>query len=279
MITTCRCGRPTRDTAVVCDPCRNSLARALGDVPWINDELETTITRQRAAATTGGPASAETSLPWHERGAEARQHLHNLLVLWVRLCDEEGVGNGPDRLPVDRLPSLSRWLLWRVDGLAHHDAGWDAVEEITDAVAQCERIIFWKRRNRVYLGPCAYGTSAADQLAAAFECPGDIYAEEGEPVGQCEVCERGVTVVIRQSELDADLHSRLLSAADIADWSIRMGLDAKREEVRKRVLYWHRHKRIEARGHDQLGATKVPLFRYGDVRVLLSSEYGGRDTA
>lgn len=278
-MTECRCGRPTRDTLTVCTQCTNALSRALGDIPWISAEIDTTITRQKAAPTTGGPASAETGLPWHERAAQARQHLHNLLVLWVRLCDEEGVGSGPSALPADRLPALSRWLLWRVDGLARHDAGSDAVDEITDAVADCERIIFWKRRNRVYLGPCAYGTSAADQLAAAFQCAGDVYADEGEPVGQCEVCERGVTVVIRQSELDRDLHSRLLSAADIADWSVRMGLDAKREEVRKRVLYWHRHKRIEAKGHDQAGATKVPLFRYGDVRLLLAAEYGSRDTA
>jgi hypothetical protein len=274
----CRCGKPNRDTRTVCDPCQNSLHRALGDVTWIDEEIDTTITRQRAAATTGGPASATTSLPWHERGAEARRHLHGILVSWVRLCSEEGVGNGPAQLPADRLPSLSRWLMWRLDGLAHHDAGYDAVEEITDAVAQCERIVFWKRRSRVYLGPCAYGDGLPAALAEAVGCPGDVYAEEGQPVGYCDDCERGVTVVVRQTELDRDLHARLLSAADIADWSVRMGLDAKREEVRKRVLYWHRHKRILAHGHEDRGETKVPLFRYGDVRLLLAVEYGS-DTA
>jgi hypothetical protein len=29
----CRCGRPTRDDAYVCEDCGSSLARALGDVP------------------------------------------------------------------------------------------------------------------------------------------------------------------------------------------------------------------------------------------------------
>lgn len=273
---TCNCGRPTRDTATICDNCRRSLARALGDVPWIDAELETTITRQRGAATTGGSPSAETSLPWHERGAEARRTLHGLLVTWVRMCGEDRIGSGPTKIPADTLPALSRWLMWRVSGMAQHDLGAEAVSQITDAVAECERIIFWKRRSRVYLGPCAYGDGLSDQAAAILECPGDIYADEGEPVGFCEVCERGVTVVIRQGELDADLHSRLLSAADIADWSIRMGIDATRDEVRKRVLYWHRHNRILAHAHDEHGDIKVPLFRYGDVRVLLAAEYGQR---
>lgn len=273
----CRCGRPARDQRYVCDACREQLDKALGDCAWLDAELEITITRQAAAAISGGPRSATTPLPWHERAADARRTLHGLLQSWVRFCAEEQVrGARPIATVRDNVPSLAGWLLNATDGLTLHDIAAEAVDEITDAVADARRIVFWKRRNRIYLGPCAYGNDF--HAASAADCPGDIYADEGEPVGYCEECERGVTVVIRQSELDQDLHSRLLSAADIADWSVRMGLDAKRDEVRKRVLYWHRHKRVIAHAHEERGEVRVPLFRYGDVRLLLAAEYGERDT-
>ena len=278
--TTCRCGRPTRDDRSLCDGCVEQLDIALGDCAWLDEEIEVTMTRQRAASTQGGAPSATTPLPWHERAAEARRNLHALLVSWVRFCAEEDVRGCPPFAQVeDNVPSLSRWLLGATAGLALHDVGPDAYDEITDAVADVRRVVFWKRRNRIYLGPCAYGNDLGAALAEVIDCPGDVYADEGEPVGYCEECERGVTVVIRQGELDNDLHSRLLSAADIADWSIRMGLDATREEVRKRVLYWHRHKRVLPHAHEERGEVKVPLFRYGDVRTLLAREYGSRDTA
>lgn len=269
----CRCGRPTRDSAYVCDKCTAEFVKALAEVGWVDHELEVTVTRQKAAATTGGPASATTPVPFHEAAAEVRDTMKAILVSWVKFCHEDRVKGAPADLPRDTAPALAAWLLACVNGLALNDIGPEAVDEVTDIIAQAQRIVFWKRRNRLYLGPCAYGEGLADQLST---CPGDVYAEEGEPVGYCEECERGVTVVIRQGELDKEIHSRLLSAADIADWSMRMGLNAKRDDVRKRVLYWHRHERVLAAGHEQQGENRVPLFRYADVRLLLLAEY---DTA
>lgn len=268
---TCRCGRPTRDDAYVCDKCEGQLERALSEVPFLDQELETTLTRQRAIPTSGSAPSAETPIPWHDRAAQVRRNLDGLLSTWVRFCAEENLLTAD--LPADTAAAKSRWLLRALPALRLHDIAPEAHDEITDAAADARRLVFWKRKNRVYLGPCAYGNSLADQLS---DCPGDVYADEGEPVGYCEECERGVTVVTRQSELDDDLSGRLLSAADIADWSVRMGLDAKREEVRKRVLYWHRHKRITAARTED----RVPLFRYREVRPMLLAEYDDRrDTA
>src|SRR5690606_6847539 len=84
--TTCRCGRPTRDDRSLCDACLEQLGIALGDCAWLDAEIEVTMTRQRAAATSGGAPSATTPLPWHERAAESRRNLHALLVSWVRFC-------------------------------------------------------------------------------------------------------------------------------------------------------------------------------------------------
>src|SRR5690606_38528960 len=136
------------NNATICEHCADQLARALGSVDALAEELDTTITKQRAIPTEGtsraatcscaidDPACPHALIPWHDKAADAKRHLHGILVSWVRLCSEEGVRHQSrnNDLPADNLPSLSTWLLWRVDGLARHDAGHDAVNEITAAV-------------------------------------------------------------------------------------------------------------------------------------------------
>lgn len=268
----CRCGRETRgETFTVCEQCESDLEKALGDCAWLDDELETTITRQRGAGMTGGSPSAEHGLPWHDKAAEAQRKLHGLLVWWMRFCVEEHVRGLPTKDPADKIPSLSRWLLHAVHGLTLHELGSDAVDEITDAVAECRRIVFWKRASRIYLGTCGQTVADEDGEVITLSCEGEVYAEEGEPVGTCDLCGQGVTVVIRKEQIDKRLHDRLCTPAEIATYAVYLGLSAPREQVRKRVNYWHRHKRIEHKGDNQKGE---PLFKYGDVRNMLYAEFG-----
>lgn len=276
MTSECRCGRPTRDQRFLCDHCRTELDRALGDCRWVDTEIDTTITRQRAIPPSGGgPASAETGLPWHERAARAKRTLHSLLVLWVRFCGEEEVRGVPGWQPTDRLPSLARWLLHCTDGLTLHDIAPDAHEEITDAVAECQRIVFYKRRGRTYLGPCGQTVTDDDGEVLALSCPGEVYAEEGHQVGHCDECGQGVTVVIRRGELERRLDDQLCTAAEIARLSTYLGLDVKRERVRQRVHYWARHGRILSHGRDDRGD---PTYRYGEVRTMLYAEFATRES-
>lgn len=279
----CVCGKPTRDNAVLCDDCTGTLERALGDVAGVVEEIEVTMTRQRSAPIVTGAPSATHPLPWHEKAAEALRELHNLLVLWVRLCDEEGVGTGPSDLPADKPAALAGWLLHRVPGLARHDAASDALDEITNAVAECERIVFWKRRARVYLGTCGQPIEDEDGLPLDETCPGEVYAEDDRAqVGQCDDCGQGVTVVVRQGELNRQLDDRLCTASELARLAVILGLDAPRDSVRKKIHYWHRHKRIPQRGtvteYVKGEAVEVPTFRYGEVRVMLYAEFA-RETA
>jgi len=270
----CRCGKPTRDEAWLCDDCEERFTATLADLGALDEEITTTITRQRAAATSGGPRSTETSLPWHEAAGDARRALHGLLVSWVRLCDEEDVRGPEIAFPADNIPSLASWLATRVHGLALRDIGPEAMDEITDAAAECHRIIFWKRRNRVYLGPCGVTEQEVDGETIETEpCPGEVYAEEGKAVGACDLCGHEVTVVVKRDALEKDLDSRLYTAAEIARLSTYLGLDVPRDMVRKRVLYWHRHKLIEQRGIDDAGA---PRFRYGEVRGRLYADFAKR---
>jgi hypothetical protein len=190
----------------------------------------------------------------------------------VRFCDEEQVRGPVMHFPADRIDSMSAWLATRVHGLALLDIGPEAMDEITDAAAECHRIVFWKRRSRIYLGPCQT-TQTDEDGNETPPCPGEVYAEEGEPVGYCDLCKQGATVVIRRDKLEKDLDGYLATASEIARLATYLGLDVKREVVRKRVLYWHRHKRIEQRSTDPTG---LPMVRYGEARTLLYADFAKR---
>lgn len=220
------------------------------------------MTRQRAVAYDGGRQGKNSGLPFNEKAGDALRDLRQLLGTWARMCHEEGIPGAPSTLPRDTPAAISRWLLRCLDGLQRHDAGPDAVAEIVAAATAADRVVTWQKQPRIFLGPCAFNGES--------DCPGEMYAREGEPVGQCEECLRGVTVVIRQGELDADLDGRLLSAAEIADWTVRLDASADRAKVKKRILHWHERRRIGALDHREHGATSVPLFRFGEVRQLLS---------
>lgn len=268
--TTCSCGQPTRDDAYVCDNHRDELEKALAEVPATIDEIELTMTRQRSAPISGGPSSATKPLPWHEKAADAKRNLRAILVSWVRLCDEEGVRGAPTRLPDDDPAAMSRYLLHCAQGLALHEAGMDAVDEITDAVAECWRVISWRKRERIYLGRCGQVVKDDDGEVITLACDGDVYAEEGEPVGHCEDCAQGVTVVIRKAEIDKLLNDRLMTAAEASTAAIYLGLPVSRERVRNRINQWHKRGRITAAPAD----TDEIRFRYADLRRLLFAEFG-----
>lgn len=251
----CRCGKPTRDHVYACDTCADLLARALGDVPWLDEQLDTTITRQHAIPTEAGPRTFDKPLPWHDAAADARRTLHGLLVSWVRFCDEEHVRHSSPRdgLPADTLAALSGWLLWRVDGLTLRDIGPEAIDEITSAVAACHRIVD-RRPDRWYAGPCA-----------TDDCAADLYAQRRDGDVRCRDCGATYDVAARRAWLLAEAEDRLAPAAEVAravSWLGAAPLTASR--VRK----WAERERILAKGHD--GAR--PLYRIGDAINLLASD-------
>lgn len=266
--TICRCGKPTKDHASFCDDCGDLLARALGDVPWLTEELEVTITRQKGVdyrgvgGGKGGKKPAERPSPVVWGASDARTHLKALLVSWALFCQAEDVRNSSPYpgLPDDNLPALSRWLMWRVDGLALNEIGADAVEEITSAVAHCHRLID-RPADRQYLGRCG-----------EEDCPGRLYARPGSDVARCDDCGTPVQADTLREGLLAELDDRLCTASEIARLSTYLGLKADREQVRKRINQWA--KRGLARHPSVTGET---VFRFGEVYArLVADEYGQR---
>jgi hypothetical protein len=256
----CRCGRPTRDAAYVCDTCADSLTKTLSEIPWLVEELQITTTRQkgvdyrRQGGGKGGKKPTEMPHPANMAASEVRGNLQAVLVSWALFCKDEGVRHqSPNNaLPANNLPAISRWLLWRVDGLTLHEIGSDAVEEIADAVGACYRIIDLPA-DKQYLGDC-------DQCEG-----GRLYAHPKGRWARCDQCNQATEADKVREALLGQLDDRLCTAAEIADLSTYLGLHANREQVRNRVNQWHKRGRIAS----EVAFADSPVFRFGIVWRLL----------
>lgn len=268
---TCRCGKPTRDTLTVCEDCLTELNQALGDIPALEEELNVTISQQkgvdyrRVGGSKGGTKPAETPSPVNMGASDAKADLKALLVSWARLCHEEQVRNqsGETGLPDDNLPAISRWLMWRVDGLGLHEAGSDAVDEITAAVGRCQRMVDIPTE-RQYLGDCD-------------DCDtGRLYARPASTWARCEGCDKAVPAQDVRDRLLARLDDRLCTAAEIARLSTYLGLRANRESVRKRINQWHARGLVSA--HPAI--SDEVAFRFGEIYgKLIADDYSRTSSA
>jgi hypothetical protein len=253
----CTCGKPTRDDAFSCDECGDKTARALGDVPWLIEELEITITKQRAAIDGDGAASAETPLMYHLPAAEKRDALRHALVVAVRFCVEEGVRNSDPGLawPDDDLASMSRWMLWRVDGLALNDMGEEITRAIRDTVRACRHVID-KPPERAYAGPCP-------------ECKRDLYHRHNAAEVRCHGCGQrwdvGEVNKWMSERITEHMRDKLVTAQEGAALLGRLGIATP---VRS-VYHWAVQGRIQVAGVNQKGHR---LYRWNEVLPLAASK-------
>lgn len=270
-MTECRCGRPTRDERYSCDACSDDLSKSLGEIPWLVDEIEVSITKRKGldyrkvGGATGGKKAGYPSPPeWG--AAEARGNLRAVMVSWVRFCEDEHVRHQSHMvgLPDDDLKAMSRWLLWRVDGLALLDIGPEAVDEITSAVAHCRRLID-RPADKQYLGDC--------QVCAAVGEQGRLYVRPGSAMARCQSCGDTVDAETLRAGLLRELDDRLCTAAEVAELSTYLGLHDDRERVRKRIERWGANERhplvrvkVNGQDHYRFGAAYVALMEHENRR-------------
>lgn len=200
MTTTCPCGKPTRDAAYVCDDDLTRLDRALGEMPWIIEELGVTMTKQKSPVY-DATRSTERALPLHIGALEASTKLNATLNHWVIWCIQNKIRH---QAPTNHRPQLgaipaSRWLHWRIDGLAFHPEGHAAVTDITEAAHRAKRIIDNPPEQR-YAGPC--------------ECGRDIYHRPGATTVTCKECGNGYDVGELYEWMRAGVMGRLVTAKE-----------------------------------------------------------------
>lgn len=183
-----RCTRPV-DDASVCSTCRHDLERALSHVPWLDQQLDLAISRQtRYAAATDGARTTDTAIVYNVAASTTAGHLRAILVGWCRMHHEE---TGTD-LPADTLTAMSRHLLRRAEWLRHHEAAFDAVDEITDAVRSAQRVVDTPpNRTTFAVGPCP--ELGPGVVRGDHHCPGEVRAfipsdETERPRMECGAC-------------------------------------------------------------------------------------------
>lgn len=262
----CGCGQPTRDHAYACDDCASELTRFLADAPWLAEQLDITITGQRGKRP-GQSGRASDGLPWNTKASNVLRALHAHLITTVNLCEAEHIRHQSPYtgLPANTPETLSRWLLWRVDGLMFTKNFTDTLRYAL-AVEKKALAVIDRQPDRMFLGMC--------ELARLKLCDGAVYVKAGDTIGKCRTCGMKYDAEDRRAALEAALDDQLCTAAEIAKLATYLGIQAPRDTVRKSVNRWHNRKQLTPKLIDPDGS---PRFRYGDVAPLLSALYDKKE--
>ncbi|QLY30842.1 hypothetical protein [Nocardia huaxiensis] len=117
------------------------LSRLLSEIPSLTADLEDAFTGR---ARLGDPnyrlksRSGDQPLPYSTVAAQVRDHLHAIIVSWVRLiCEQRALTySGPTSTP-----DLARWLNRNLIALAMTEGAESAPDEIRAAVEAAERVV------------------------------------------------------------------------------------------------------------------------------------------
>lgn len=188
-------GQPLTNQAVICGVCEEALARSLGDLDALLEDLDIALSRQsRKRPARGNHERDDKPLPYDIGASRAASELKAVLVGWARLVSEER------EAPLtcsDTSQSISSWLLHHTRWLAHHDAAADAYSEIVGAVNNIRRTIDIAPDTR-FIGPCYAELDGV-------ECTETLYGIEGADTVKCRTC--GTVWNARDRTLEALAHA------------------------------------------------------------------------
>lgn len=241
------CTKTRRDNHYLCEDCATQLYNTLGDIPWHLDELATSIARTSGIdyRTKGGTPSATRPLPYNPAAGDAARNLTNALKKWVAFCRHAAVPHqGPADEPGDEMTpaEMSRWLMWRVDGLALHPRSTAALDDITRAVGKATFAID-RPEDKEFYGPCA-------------GCGRDLYGKPKSVEITC-LCGYQSDTAELNKWMSAQIMGRLVTATEAAGLLSRFGLQTSVQTVQR----WGTEKRIETKGHRDRAA----LYLFDDL--------------
>lgn len=244
---TCKaCTRPVADSAYLCQGCTDRLARDLGDIGALAEEVQTTRLRQ---SRTGGQAtgvlsrSSEKPLPWDERAAEVADVLRSTVVAWARVVAEER----GRRLPENTMTDLGRYLLANLEWLRHHDAADECADEIGHVVALARRTVD-RHQERAYAGPCRADLDQTETDGPAC-CTAELYVQRGARTVDCPHCGSQHDVDARHRWLLGIAADQLVTATDLSRFLSAYGEPLTAERIRQ----WAARGLLVPHGKDQRG--------------------------
>jgi hypothetical protein len=256
------CSKPVADQARLCQRCTDMLARDLGDVSALADELVVTRSRQSRDGGDGTGIithAATKPLPWNEHAAETTAILRSTLVGWTRVvCEERGA-----RPPADHLAAMAAFLLRNLEWIRHHAAAAECADEIEHAIRLARHTID-RRPELAYYGPCRGEHLEADDTGP-FCCIAELYARIGTDTARCRECGTEHDVASRQAWLLEQARDQLATVVVLSAALSKLGQTVNESTVRS----WVMRGRLAAHGVDHRGR---PTFRVGDVMDLTTEQ-------
>lgn len=242
------CGQPTTG-AMLCDHCEKTLTQHLAELPALAEHLRITITRQAILTNRNGSRSAETSIPWHDKAANARTALLNDLWRWTLALREPA-----EPLPRGGIDHLGRWLYTRINLILTWNQAGELAITLERHTNRCWHIMD-RPADRIFAGICSHPTPRG-------LCETWLYAQPGKPTVTCPTCGTHHDVAQRRETLRQAAEDVLATAAEIARAVTWLGDHIRADRIRQWAARGRLTKRADDDGH--------PLYRIGDVLDLLA---------
>ena len=262
------CGKPV-DDSYVCQGCTLDLERELGDVRWLDGQLDVVLTKQTARPLfrDGGRSSegkdaredgddpdggiTAKPLPYDPRATEARWVLTNTVTTWARMVGEEKNATLPT---IGGVGILAAWLASYSDVLRQLDQG-EAVGDLLAAVRSVRRLVDI-RPERVYAGPCDGNGEACGQ---------DLYSRPGAPRITCPACGARYDAAERRTYLLEAARDHLGTVREVV--SLFAGAVTTGQ-----MKGWAARGKITAHGSTVVRGRVVATYRVGDVEDAANGE-------
>jgi len=250
------CGRPTRDTLLLCDSCIWQLEADLGSVPQLVYQLNLTITRQSRLGNRNGSRATTRGLPYDVRASDSLNSLRWVLLGGVRVLAKDDRAFYPVS---DKILAMAAWLRSRTDLIAVHEAAGDLWLEITDVIHRGRQAVDAPRQ-RVYAGPCW-----AKHPQTGLECLEHLYARPGATHVACRACGTIHDVEKRKEAMRDSLHGMLLTVGEIARLAGYFD-GAPQERTRKLLVAWVARGKLVPVAHDR---SNRALFPFGETLAMV----------
>jgi hypothetical protein len=263
------CDRDRPGDRMVCGACTAELQRALGDLPWLYEQLLVTRSRRDRLGSGGGRGGSETPLPYNDRAWRASRRLSIVIDRWYMRVPARAVPQGP-RCPGCSHDSCRYLALWQPPAhgtvgelaiwLRRHTTGHfqnhpDAPQAVIEIIAAKDLALTAIDRpdptTRLYAGRC----DKAD-------CDGELYAPLDAAKVMCSQCDTVYKTADRQALLRKDLEMALADATQAA-WAISsLGMPIKASLIWK----WAERGRLLSHGDNRLGH---PTYRISEIIELI----------
>lgn len=262
------CGSEAPGDRFICQPCGDDLARDLGDIPALVEQLDIDLSKQHGTRLGDGVGGSETvdaqdapyagtltpkPIPYDLRASEALTDLKIVLVGWTRVLVEDRNQPWPQDDPV----SISRWLMCRVDLIRDHEAGDEAIREVRAAVKKARRTLD-RKRELIYAGPCE-----------VKDCTEHLYARPKAKEVVCTACGSIHDVKERREWMQAAIDGMLVTPAEAATLLTYFELRSDRTRTRNLIVVWAKRKRLLPHGVNLRGDA---TYRFGEVLSMVAAE-------